>query len=29
MILSSDDVLPCVFWAGGKTASYFYRSVEI
>ena len=24
-----DDVLPCVFWAGGKTASYFYRSVEI
>ena len=22
-------VLPCVFWAGGKTASYFYRSVEI
>ena len=24
-----DDVLPCVFWAGGKTASYFYRSIEI
>ena len=24
-----DDVLPRVFWAGGKTASYFYRSVEI
>ena len=24
-----DDVLPCVFWASGKTGSYFYRSVEI